>query len=150
MGYFNSFIDKNAGKKSNCKIDNLTERRLQGANGSNEEYSLDITDEIQNNDIISCSKNGVVFHDIPNMIKIVYDGVLAKSGAEEIYAVIGYGDNNDWQDIGQLPMQKTAEQTFELLTFRKRQGNVNIAFKDGAQNWDNNFGSNYIFYGSKS
>lgn len=142
-GLFNSVSTK---KKANCKADVSLEKDLSKVPDFNEEFSTDLPSEIRNNDIISCSNNGVQMHNLPDMLKLSYDGILAKSSAQDIYAVVGYGDNNNWEDVGYFPMQKTAPQNFELLTFRKKTGEVNIAFKDSAGNWDNNSGKNYVFY----
>lgn len=112
---------------------------------SQEEYSTELAETPNTVPFSSYSADGVQYHNIPGSVKIVYDGVLAKSGAEEIYAVIGYGDNDNWEDVDYFPMMKTAENTFEVLADRKRPENVNVAFKDAAGNWDNNSGTNYVF-----
>ena len=111
----------------------------------NEEVSIELFSQISNNEYETFSTTGVRMHNITNVIKIDYSGFLAQNGAEEIYAVIGYGSNDRWEDVEHLPMKKVGEKDFELITFRKKNGNINIAFKDSANNWDNNYGNNYIF-----
>lgn len=132
-------------KKANCNTSSLPEPDSVSFNTSDTEFSTEIVDEIQKDDIACCSNNGVMFMNLHDMYKIVYTGELARKGAEKIYAAVGYGNNEQWEDAETLPMNKTAPGTFELLTFRKRPGNINVAFKDGADNWDNNLGQNYIF-----
>ncbi len=142
MGSGNSLFNKKSEIKSNCEA-------RTGQNNAGmyyEEFNADITAGMEKGYSDICLYEGIEFHNIPNMIKIVYKGLLAKSGAEEISAAIGYGDNSLWEDISSIPMQKTAQETFELLTFRKRPGNVNVAFKDNLGNWDNNSGYNYVFH----
>lgn len=135
MGLFDSIFgtnsnSNNVGRGANCV-----------------EFSTDISTQIGQNDIISCSDNGVQLHNVPSMMRIVYDGLLVQGGAVEIHAVVGYGDNGNWQEVEEFPMVKTSGQSFELLTQRKKSGNVNIVFRDGIGNWDNNTGQNYVFYG---
>jgi len=150
VGFLSSVFNKNNKVRANCKLENLKMTELPNNEGYVEEFSEDISGVIHNNDIVSCSNNGVMLFDIPNMLKLVYTGELAKKDAEEIYAVIGYGDNDQWQESGEFKMNRTAHQTFELLTFKKKEGNINIAFRDGAGNWDNNSGQNYIFFFEES
>ena len=146
MGFFDAIFNSSTAKKSNYKANFLTRQETSKVPGFNEEFSTDFPFEFRNQDIISYSKNGVELHNLPEMLKLNYNGLLAKSGAQEIYAVVGYGSNSNWDDVGYFPMQKTAQQNFEMLTFRKKQDELNIAFKDGAGNWDNNSGKNYVFY----
>lgn len=75
---------------------------------------------------------------------VVYDGILNKSGANEIYAHIGYGDNHNWKDTSYFKMNKTTN-GFETSVPIDPVLKLNIAFKDSANNWDNNTGSNYSF-----
>lgn len=115
----------------------------------NEEFSLDLTTEPYGNDMLkannSYSNSGVEIQDANNTLRLLYNGILAKSGANEIYAVIGYGNNLAWEDIEYYPMYKTGHQKFEVMLPINRTGNINIAFKDPANNWDNNSGLNYSF-----
>lgn len=76
-------------------------------------------------------------------IKISYCGLLANSGADEIYAHIGYGTSK-WQNITDIKMTRTTK-GFEATVPVSTASNLNIAFKDDANNWDNNSGSNYCF-----
>jgi hypothetical protein len=73
-------------------------------------------------------------------INVTYNGILAKSGADTIYAVCGYG--NDWKNESIVKMSKVNENFVATLPFSKND-DLNLAFKDTANNWDNNNGSNY-------
>jgi hypothetical protein len=90
--------------------------------------------------------NGVhVSPEVPTFgesVKIVYDGLLAKSGAQELYAHIGFG--NTWAGTSDFKMNKTAT-GFEAVVPVSSQGPLQVAFKDNANNWDNNGGYNYTF-----
>ena len=90
-------------------------------------------------------QNGVHMENAQNTFKLVYDGLLAQNGSNEIHAVVGYGNNLNWEDVEEHKMDKTKDNKFELMLTVKRPGNINIAFKDNAQNWDNNSGHNYNF-----
>ncbi|MGI6778681.1 MAG: carbohydrate-binding protein [Acetivibrionales bacterium] len=75
-------------------------------------------------------------------VKIKYDGLLAKSGAAHVYAHVGF--NSSWENIYDYPMSRT-EMGFETTVPVTKADTMNICFKDCANNWDNNSGSNYSF-----
>ncbi|MDP4183282.1 MAG: carbohydrate-binding protein [Bacillota bacterium] len=75
-------------------------------------------------------------------IKVIYDGLLAKSGANDIYAHIGYGSN--WDRSSYFKMNKSLT-GFEASLPVEYSDTMNICFKDCANNWDNNSGKNYSF-----
>lgn len=141
MGFFDSLLSNN-----NENITSSGIKKTSKVPGFNEEFSTDTSYETQGDDVILYSNKGVQFYNVPNMLKIIYNGTLAASSSNAIYAVVGYGDNMNWEGTEYLQMQKTAQGNCELLTMRKKPGNVNVAFKDSANNWDNNSGQNYIFY----
>lgn len=79
-------------------------------------------------------------------ITLLYSGLLMESGADSIYAHIGYGDN--WEGKEFIPMEKKGDKfkaTFKVNLSDK----LNIAFKDSVDNWDNNSLQNYSFTISK-
>ncbi len=80
---------------------------------------------------------------VGDRIKITYSGLLANSGAAEVYAHIGFGASK-WQDITDIKMTKTSK-GFEATVPVSSTSTLNVAFKDNANNWDNNSGSNYCF-----
>jgi hypothetical protein len=77
-------------------------------------------------------------------VTLMYNGLLAKSGADKVYAHYGYGDGTTWTNPSYIEMSK-AGNTFDATIKIDRLSNLNIAFKDSANNWDNNSGTNYVF-----
>ena len=80
-------------------------------------------------------------------IKLTYNGLLAQSGALEIYAHVGYGASK-WQNVTDIKMTQT-KNGFEATLPISSASNLNIAFKDSINNWDNNSGNNYCFKANK-
>lgn len=77
---------------------------------------------------------------------LTYRGILARSGACDIYAVINKGSNTNWKDVKFYPMGLTDNyNTFQLIFPKGSASEINIAFKDGADHWDNNAGRNYSY-----
>ena len=91
-------------------------------------------------------KNGVVINpsapSTGEKVKIIYDGLLSKSGATHVYARIGYGSR--WENSQDVLMIKTGT-GFETTIPVLRADTLNVAFKDCANHWDNNSGMNYSF-----
>lgn len=79
---------------------------------------------------------------VGDKVKIVYDGLLSKSGASHVYAHIGFG--NRWDNVQDVPMMKTPT-GFEATLPVYSSDSINVAFKDCANNWDNNSGLNYSY-----
>ena len=75
-------------------------------------------------------------------VTICYNGLLAKKGATAIFAHVGYGDS--WEHVGDFSMKKTPT-GFEVDVPVAYAPCLNVCFKDGANNWDNNNGQNYKF-----
>jgi len=74
--------------------------------------------------------------------RIIYRGILEKSGADSVYMFTGYGDN--WRSSDFTKMRRTDE-GFEATIPITQLDKLNVAFKDSAANWDNNSGRNYSF-----
>jgi len=92
---------------------------------------------------VSLSKKALYSGDT---VEVSYDGLLAQSGAQNVFLHIGYGD--EWENKLLIPMHYdkgifTAE--IDILDFKS----LSICFKDAAENWDNNSGENYVFGISK-
>ncbi|MCX8130542.1 MAG: carbohydrate-binding protein [Clostridia bacterium] len=96
------------------------------------------------------SENGVIVSKLPiyagDDLTITYDGLLAKCGANMIYVHIGYGE--EWENKDLIAMEFDGG-VFKTTLKSVMAGNLNIAFKDSAENWDNNSSSNYSFEISK-
>lgn len=111
-----------------------------------EEFSDELTNDVSRYGIQSYSKSGVTFEKISDtQAKIVYSGILAKSGAQEVNGVYGYGSNQNWENVSTLTLNKEGSGSFETIIPIEHGKNFNIAFKDSVENWDNNSGANYTF-----
>ena len=73
--------------------------------------------------------------------KIKYKGLLATSGATELYMHCGYG--SDWYHPMEIPMERVGEQVWEGPVEIRGGDVLNVCFRDSAQNWDNNHGLNW-------
>lgn len=111
-----------------------------------EEYSEDLTNSsVSKYGIQSYSKSGVSFEKISEtQAEISYSGLLAKCGAQEVHGVYGYGSNQNWEGVSSIQLTKEGD-AFRGIIPIEHGKNINIAFKDSAENWDNNSGMNYTF-----
>ncbi|MFZ5597052.1 MAG: carbohydrate-binding protein [Bacillota bacterium] len=73
---------------------------------------------------------------------IEYNGLLAKSGADQVFLHFGYGDPAQWQNVSTIKMDRTPRGWEK--TIRMADSKAIFCFKDSAQNWDNNSGHNWI------
>ena len=91
-------------------------------------------------------ENGVVV--TPNVLvkgdkaSVAYKGILKESGADTVYMHVGYGEN--WKNNQDIKMKKTKE-GFETELPIITDLPLQIAFRDSADNWDNNSSKNYTF-----
>lgn len=75
-------------------------------------------------------------------LRVVYDGLLAQSGADRVFMHMGYGPVASWSNTKDIEMMRT-QRGFET-TFRvDKPDRINFCFKDSAANWDNNNGLNW-------
>lgn len=77
-------------------------------------------------------------------VEIKYNGLLVKSGADQVYLHAGFGLNNHWDNIMDIKMEKkeTSWQTDCAVDTDQR---FYFCFHDSADNWDNNNGVNWSF-----
>jgi hypothetical protein len=75
-------------------------------------------------------------------VTIVYNGLLAQRGANELWAHVGFGDG--WQGTQELKMLRTSS-GYEVTIPAANAESLNVAFHDPLNNWDNNNGMNYNF-----
>lgn len=75
-------------------------------------------------------------------IKIVYDGLLSKSGATNLVARVGFDEK--WKNTNDYAMTRTPT-GFEASLHVPNAKTLNVCFRDIADNWDNNNGRNYSF-----
>lgn len=77
-------------------------------------------------------------------ITVLYYGLLAKSGADQIFIRVGFGDGRDWKNISDLKMSRTGWGWVKTMEMPDEE-RFNFCFRDSAQNWDNNNGINWSF-----
>lgn len=90
-------------------------------------------------------ENGVSLYRVSDhTASLKYDGLLAQCGADDVYTVVGYGSNNNWENVQTIRMNRFGN-AFHADIPAMHGLNINVAFKDSANNWDNNNGNNYTF-----
>lgn len=75
-------------------------------------------------------------------VKISYTGSLFQNSSEEVFIHYGFGDN--WEDIGEIQMSKT-NLGFQAELLLNNNEKLNVCFRNGINEWDNNEGQNYVF-----
>ena len=92
------------------------------------------------------SKNGIIANQVALddgiNLALTYDGILYASGADSVYTHFGYGSK--WTNKNIIKMIRT-EDGFRVNLPLVKTGTINMVFKDSAENWDNNSGTNYSF-----
>lgn len=77
-------------------------------------------------------------------VAVRYNGLLAASGAGDLYMHYGFGEADSWESTGELHLERTHEGWESSISLHdKRQ--LNFCFHDSASNWDNNSGLNWIY-----
>ena len=91
---------------------------------------------------------GIRVHPTPiiagQRIEIQYEGLLAKSGAQDIYLHAGFGRNNSWEEVTEVRMQRQGNRFVSQLSM-ENDSRLNFCFRDNGGNWDNNNGRNWSF-----
>ena len=82
-----------------------------------------------------------------NLIKtcpttITYSGFLFENGSESVSIVYGFGSH--WEHTNEIKMEKT-ENGFTTELNMLGYDLFNCCFKNGNNEWDNNYGGNYVF-----
>ena len=77
-------------------------------------------------------------------VTIKYNGNLVQNGADSVYLHSGYG-SLDWNYIKDIPMsqEESGEWKATIGIDPSCGSRLNFCFKDGANNWDNNYGCNW-------
>lgn len=75
-------------------------------------------------------------------VKISYTGKFFQDNSEEV--MIHYGFGNAWENLAELPMQKT-DLGFQIEVELLESNTFNFCLKNEKNEWDNNNGTNYIF-----
>ncbi|GAW91594.1 carbohydrate-binding protein [Calderihabitans maritimus] len=77
-------------------------------------------------------------------ITVLYYGLLAQSGADQVWLHCGFGPADRWYDINDYRMERTERGW--VKKFKVKSGDrLNFCFRDSAYNWDNNNGRNWSF-----
>ena len=71
---------------------------------------------------------------------IKYHGLLRNAGADGIYLHCGV---DGWKNTQTVPMMRMPEGVFTAQVQANAAHELNICFKDSANNWDNNSGWNW-------
>jgi hypothetical protein len=71
---------------------------------------------------------------------ISYNGLLSNSGAEKVYLHYGF---DGWNNVNTVPMKKSLSGAFNTEVKVNGKDEFNFCFKDSANNWDNNSGSDW-------
>ena len=75
-------------------------------------------------------------------VKISYVGHLFQNGSEEVFAHYGFGIN--WDNVSEIKMEKT-ELGFQCEIDILEADSLNLCFRNGNGEWDNNLGQNFSF-----
>lgn len=78
-------------------------------------------------------------------VVVFYNGLLAQSGADQVYLHCGFGDAQSWRAVKDARMAKTGFGFVKVLEMPDTHTQFNLCFRDSAQNWDNNNGINWSF-----
>uniref|UniRef100_A0A7C2IQQ4 Carbohydrate-binding protein n=1 Tax=Ammonifex degensii TaxID=42838 RepID=A0A7C2IQQ4_9THEO len=70
-----------------------------------------------------------------------YNGLLAKSGADRVFCHFGY---DGWQNVNTTEMRREPDGSFATSLPVYGTSEINLCFKDSANNWDNNSGWNWM------
>ena len=75
-------------------------------------------------------------------LKISYVGLLYQNGSEEVFLHYGFG--MQWDNVSDIKMEKT-ELGFQCEIEIKESDSLNLCFRNGNNEWDNNNCQNYTF-----
>ncbi|MDI3548339.1 MAG: hypothetical protein PWR10_1991 [Halanaerobiales bacterium] len=77
-------------------------------------------------------------------VEVSYNGLLAQSGAMEVYLHAGFGMNNLWENVQDIKMERQGN-TWKASLDIETDERFNFCFHDNVGNWDNNNGRNWSF-----
>ena len=75
-------------------------------------------------------------------VKISYTGKLYQKNNGKVFIHYGYGEN--WKNVIEIEMVKT-DLGYQAELHLTNDNTINFCFKSDNNEWDNNFGKNYIF-----
>jgi len=77
-------------------------------------------------------------------VSILYKGLLANQNAASVYLHYGYGKQQDWVGTTDQQMEQLNGGWEKVVTIEKGD-QLNFCFKDSANQWDNNNGTNWAY-----
>lgn len=93
-------------------------------------------------------QGGVICTPVPitagGSVHIIYNGLLAESGAEQVYLHTGFGSSYHWTMVDEHMMTRN-KWGWETVVPMKGDERFNFCFRDNANNWDNNNGLNWSY-----
>ncbi len=75
-------------------------------------------------------------------IKVSYTGKFYQGNSDKVFIHYGYG--KDWDNVNEIEMKKT-DLGYQAELNLMSSETLNFCFKNQNNEWDNNFGKNYIF-----
>ena len=119
------------------------EKKAQDMEASVELVGRDLSGDYQ-----LAPDDGIIVRPTPvslgDELQVEYRGLLAQSGAEEVYLHYGFG-RSDWTYVQDIPMEKSSDGTWTAVVQVEEAGRFNFCFRDNANNWDNNYGRNWSY-----
>ncbi|HZK27960.1 MAG TPA: carbohydrate-binding protein [Thermoclostridium sp.] len=145
MSIFDNVFEQDT-KKNKAKKSSTAQNTSKKLGDKLQEFKEEFSEGISEYDDQLFRDSGLVLSKVSeNTASIKYEGLLARSGADDVYTMVGYGDNNNWQDIQTIRMNRFGNSFHADIPINSGL-NTNLVFKDSAENWDNNNGMNYTFY----
>lgn len=144
MGIFDNVFEADT-KKSKSGKRSSAQNAVKQAGAKAKEFKEEFSEGFDSFDTQRYQSNGVILSKVSDTTAALkYDGLLAKAGADDVYSVVGYGSNSNWENVQTIRMNRFGN-SFHADIPTMHGMNINVAFKDSADNWDNNNGMNYTF-----
>lgn len=142
MGIFDSVFEADSKKTKSSK---RSSTQSAGKKTATKEFNEEFSEGMDFFDNQRYQENGVSLTKVSDhTASLKYEGLLAKCGADDVYTVVGYGSNSNWENVQTIRMNRFGN-AFHADIPSMHGMNINVAFKDSADNWDNNSGNNYTF-----
>ena len=118
----------------------------------NQDQDMEVSVELAGSDLARdyqlAPDDGIIVRPTPvslgDEVQVEYRGLLAQSGAEEVYLHFGFG-RSDWTYVQDIPMEKSPDGTWTAVVQVEEAGRFNFCFRDNANNRDNNNGRNWCY-----
>jgi hypothetical protein len=145
MSIFDNVFEQDT-KKNKAKKSSTAQNTSKKLGDKLQEFKEEFSEGISEYDAQPYRDNGLILSKVTeNTASIKYDGLLAQCGADDVYTMVGYGDNNSWQDVQTIRMNRFGNSFHADIPINPGMS-TNLVFKDSAETWDNNSGMNYTFH----